>query len=223
MESKKHSSPDQDPDLTSVNTTDSTSADDLGSAATATTSQDNALTIGDEGVEQAPQGSQSDQDSQQSGNLFDSTIDALNLGAVGDAAKKLLDQSGIKNTVNQLPQNLKDLGSKATTQVNKLSTTQKIVGGALLLGGIGWLALRSKGGKADYSAKSAYRGSSAGGHTGTGKFSSGDSYGSRYSSTSSYSSPGSVNEGSYRGTSNPATSDSGSGSHGKGTSTDFAL
>jgi len=223
MESKQHSSPDQDPDLTSVNTSDSTSADDLGSAATATTSQDNALAIGDEGVEQAPQAAEGGQSSQQSGNLFDSTIDALKLGAVGDAAKKLLDQSGIKNTVNQLPQNLKDLGSKATTQVNKLSTTQKIVGGALLLGGIGWLTLRSKSsGKADYSAKSAYRGSSAGGHTGNGgKFSSGDSYGSRYSSTSSYSSPGSVNEGSYRGTSNPGSSTSGTGSHGK--STDFAL
>ena len=203
MESKKNQ-PAQDPDLASTNTTDSTSGStDLGSAATADTSGDTpALNIGDEGVQPAPQAAQDDQAGQQSAsNLFDSTIDALNLGAVGDTAKKLLDQSNIKNTVNQLPQNIKDLGSKATAQVNKLTTTQKIVGGALLLGGIGWLALGSKSGKKSMSksSKDAYRGSSAG-YT-TGKFSSGDSYGSRYGSTSSYTAPGSTNEGSYRGTS----------------------
>jgi len=202
MESKKKQ-PAQDPDLASTNTTDSTSGStDLGSAATADTSYDNpSLNLGDEGAQPAPQAAQGDQAEQQSSNLFDSTINALNLGTVGDTAKKLLDQSGIKNTVNQLPQNLKDLGTKATAQVNKLSTTQKIVGGALLLGGIGWLSLRSKSDKKSKTkgSKEAYRGSSAG--YASGKYTSGDSYGSRYGSTSSYSSPGTVNEGSNRGTS----------------------
>lgn len=214
MESKKNQ-PAQDPDLASTNTADSISGStDLGSAATADTNSDTpALNIGDEGVQPAPQAAQEQPADQQASNLFDSTIDALNLGAVGDTAKKLLDQSNIKNTVNQLPQSLKDLGTKATAQVNKLTTTQKIVGGALLLGGIGWLSLRSKSSKKSMSksSKEAYRGSSAG-YT-TGKFSSGDSYGSRYGSTSSYTAPssGSVNEGSYRGTSH------------QGSGNDFAL
>ncbi|OUJ73737.1 hypothetical protein [Hymenobacter crusticola] len=205
MESKKNQ-PAQDPDLASTNTTDSTSgATDLGSAATADSSYDNpSLNLGDESAQPAPQAAQADQ---QPGNLFDSAIDALNLGTVGDTAKKLLDQSNLKSTVNQLPQNLKDLGTKATAQVNKLTTTQKIVGGALLLGGIGWLSLRSKGGKKSFSksSKEAYRGSSAGYST-AGKYTTGDSYGSRYGSTSSYSSPGSVNEASYRGTSQKGSS-----------------
>lgn len=48
--------------------------------------------------------------------------------------------------VNHLPQQVKEWGSKAAEQVNSLSTTQKVVGGALLLGGIGWLSWRAKNG-----------------------------------------------------------------------------
>lgn len=50
------------------------------------------------------------------------------------------------NKVNQLPQDLKNLGNRALDKVNSLSTTQKVVGGAILAAGIGWLATR-KGGK----------------------------------------------------------------------------
>lgn len=214
MENKKNK-PAQDPDLASTNTTDSTSGStDLGSAATADTSAEtSSLNIGDEGVQPAPQAATEQPAEEKTSNLFDSTIDALNLGAVGDTAKKLLDESNLKNTVNQLPQNLKDLGSKATAQVGKLTNTQKIVGGAILLGGIGWLALRSKSSKssASKSSKEAYRGSSAG-YT-TGRYSSGDSYGSRYGSTTSYTAPGSVNEGSYRGTSDSSSSKKSSDGH----------
>lgn len=64
----------------------------------------------------------------------------------------------LKNiNLNQLPQSLKDLGTKAADQVNKLSSTQKIVGGALLVGGLSWLALRSKSAK-----PTTYTGSSSG-------------------------------------------------------------
>jgi hypothetical protein len=49
---------------------------------------------------------------------------------------------------NQLPQSVKDsvkdLSTKATDQFNKLTSTQKVIGGALLVSGLSWLALRSK-------------------------------------------------------------------------------
>jgi hypothetical protein len=67
--------------------------------------------------------------------------------------KSWLDQQQwLKNIdVNQLSQQVKDLGAKAKNfstkavdQVNSLSPTQKVLGGALLVGGLSWLALRSK-------------------------------------------------------------------------------
>ncbi|RYU83705.1 hypothetical protein [Hymenobacter persicinus] len=60
---------------------------------------------------------------------------------------------------NQLPQSVKDLGTKATDQFNKLSNTQKIVGGALLVSGLSWLALRSKSQPQPKSRKTDYRSS----------------------------------------------------------------
>ncbi|MCA8832227.1 hypothetical protein [Hymenobacter pini] len=70
-----------------------------------------------------------------------------------DQQKSWLDQQQwLKNIdVNQLSQQVKDLStkakdfsSKAVDQVNSLSPTQKVIGGALLVGGLSWLALRSK-------------------------------------------------------------------------------
>lgn len=67
--------------------------------------------------------------------------------------KSWLDQQQwLKNIdVNQLSQQVKDLSSKAkdfstkaVDQVNSLSPTQKVIGGALLVGGLSWLALRAK-------------------------------------------------------------------------------
>jgi len=59
--------------------------------------------------------------------------------------------------VNQLPQQVKDWSSKAVDQVSSLSTTQKVVGGALLLGGIGWLSWRAnKNGDANTDEASSY-------------------------------------------------------------------
>jgi len=59
-------------------------------------------------------------------------------------------------SVNQLPQSLKDLGTKAMDQVNGLSTTQKVVGGALLVSGLSWLALRNKDSKKSLAGGSRY-------------------------------------------------------------------
>ena len=61
------------------------------------------------------------------------------------SGKKWIEDSGVLNSVNQLPQALKDFGNRAAARVGDLSTTQKVVGGALLAVGLGWLATRGKG------------------------------------------------------------------------------
>ncbi|GAB3240390.1 hypothetical protein GCM10027346_34470 [Hymenobacter seoulensis] len=54
---------------------------------------------------------------------------------------------------------VKDLGTKAIDQVNRLSPTQKVVGGALLVSGLSWLALRSKSSSSKGETYRSYRGS----------------------------------------------------------------
>ena len=56
------------------------------------------------------------------------------------------------DSVNQLPQSLKDFGNRALDRVNSLSTTQKVVGGAILAAGIGWLATRKGKSSSDSSS-----------------------------------------------------------------------
>ena len=77
-----------------------------------------------------------------------STIEGL-----PEAAKSWINQQQwLQNVdVNQLSQQAKDLstkardfGAKAVEQVNQLSTRQKVLGGAVLVTGLSWLALRSK-------------------------------------------------------------------------------
>jgi len=76
------------------------------------------------------------------GNLLDT---ALNSG------KKWIEDSGVLDKANQLPQSLKDLGNRAVARVSDLTTTQKVVGGALLAVGLGWLATRKgKDGNSPY-------------------------------------------------------------------------
>lgn len=73
--------------------------------------------------------------------------------AQNDQQKSWLDQQQwLKNVdVDQLSQQVKDIsakakdfGTKAVDQVNRLTPTQKVVGGALLVSGLSWLALRAK-------------------------------------------------------------------------------
>ena len=85
------------------------------------------------------------QTNSQDGNLLDT---ALNGG------KKWIEDSGVLNNVNQLPQSLKDFGNRALDRVNSLSTTQKVVGSVILAGGIAWLASRK--GKSGSSESSPY-------------------------------------------------------------------
>ena len=61
------------------------------------------------------------------------------------SGKKWLNDSGISDKAQQLPQSAKELGNKALNSVNSLTTTQKAVGVGLLAAGIAFLATR--GGK----------------------------------------------------------------------------
>lgn len=67
------------------------------------------------------------------GNLLDTAL---------QSGKKWIEDSGVLNGVNDLPKNVKDWGTRAVSRVGDLTTTQKIVGGALLAVGIGYLATR---------------------------------------------------------------------------------
>lgn len=73
--------------------------------------------------------------------------------------KKWLDSADLGQLTNQLPQSVRNLGSKLVGGVRSLSTTQKVVGGAALAVGLGWLATR--GGRsasaADNEASDNYR------------------------------------------------------------------
>lgn len=93
----------------------------------------------------AASGQQDTQANGQEGTLLDT---ALNSG------KQWIEDSGVLNSVNQLPQSIKDLGARALDKVNGLTTTQKVVGGAILAAGIGWLATRK--GKSESSESSPY-------------------------------------------------------------------
>ncbi len=76
------------------------------------------------------------------------------LDTAPNSGKKWIEDSGVLDSVNQLPQSLKDLGTRALDKVNGLSMTQKVVGGAILAGGIAWLATRK--GKSESSESSPY-------------------------------------------------------------------
>lgn len=69
------------------------------------------------------------QDSNQNNNL---------LGNVTSWAKNV--------DFNQLSEPVKQFGNKVTSRVGNLSTTQKVVGGALLAGGLYYLNNRTKSG-----------------------------------------------------------------------------
>ena len=97
----------------------------------------------------------------QQANASEGTI----LDTAVQSGKKWIEDSGLLNNVNQLPQGLKDLGNRAVAKVNDLTTTQKVVGGALLAVGLGWLATRK--GKSSGSSDSAYNYGNPRGNTGS--------------------------------------------------------
>jgi uncharacterized protein (TIGR02284 family) len=66
-------------------------------------------------------------------------------------AQQWLKDGNAKELLNKVPASLKNVGTSASTSFNKLSTTQKIVGGALLVAGGTYLATRGKGKRAQAS------------------------------------------------------------------------
>ena len=71
-----------------------------------------------------------------------------NTGATNfvDQAKQWLNKGSMGDMISQIevPKSVKEAGTGALSKVNKLSTTQKVVGGALLAAGVGYLAVRNR-------------------------------------------------------------------------------
>jgi hypothetical protein len=61
-----------------------------------------------------------------------------------ESGKKWLNDSGVAEQAQQLPQKAKDLGNQAWTSINGLTTTQKAVGVGIIAAGIAFLATRGK-------------------------------------------------------------------------------
>ncbi|MBG8554944.1 ferritin-like domain-containing protein [Hymenobacter guriensis] len=59
-----------------------------------------------------------------------------------DQAQNWFRQGNLGQTLGQVPSSLKNVSTKGVASFNKLSTTQKVVGGALLALGVGYLATR---------------------------------------------------------------------------------
>lgn len=64
--------------------------------------------------------------------------------ASSSQAKGQPTKGGVTDLLGQVPQSVKDAGKGAMSKINKLSTTQKVVGGALLAAGVGYLASTRK-------------------------------------------------------------------------------
>lgn len=93
--------------------------------------------------------------SSSSQNKASNSATASKQGQSGQQQSWLDQQQWLKNIdMNQI----KDLGTKALDQVNKLTPRQKVMGGALLVGGLSWLALRSKSSSAKGETYRSYRG-----------------------------------------------------------------
>ncbi len=61
-----------------------------------------------------------------------------------ESSKKWLNDSGVSEQAQQLPQKAKDLGNQAWTSISGLTTTQKAVGVGIIAAGIAFLATRGK-------------------------------------------------------------------------------
>jgi uncharacterized protein (TIGR02284 family) len=76
---------------------------------------------------------------------------AANAGSgnsLGNQAQRWFSQGNMSQMLGQLPTSLKNVGNQTVTGFNKLSTTQKVLGGALLVLGASYLTRRGKNGRA---------------------------------------------------------------------------
>lgn len=155
-----------------------------------------------------------------------------------ESSKKWIEDSGVLNKVNDLPNNVKEWSTRTLSRVGELSTTQKVVGGAILAAGLGWLALR-KGKSSNSDSRSDYGRQSTGSYgrrnygyqtpdastsrkpaSGAATRSdSGSAYGNSDSRYGGSGSSGSAGSGSYNSGSNYASGSSSSPSQGTGSNT----
>ncbi len=73
--------------------------------------------------------------------------DSNTSGSLMDKATSMLDNVNL----NSIPDSLKEYGTTAASKVKNMSTTQKVIGGALIAAGAWYLSSRSKN---DFNAKS---------------------------------------------------------------------
>lgn len=106
-----------------------------------------------------------------------------------DSGKKWIEDAHLRDTMDQTTQSVKDWGSRAAARVGSLSTTQKVVGGAILAAGLGWLALRkgksSGSSSSDSSSRSVYGRSGSFTRTGSAGYQAPDASNRRPANTSS--------------------------------------
>jgi uncharacterized lipoprotein YddW (UPF0748 family) len=81
-----------------------------------------------------------------------STATAGSANSFISQAQQWLKQGNMSELLGQVPTSLKKVGNQTATSFNKLTTTQKVVGGAALLVGATLLARRNKAGRAGKSA-----------------------------------------------------------------------
>jgi uncharacterized protein (TIGR02284 family) len=90
-------------------------------------------------------------------DLYGDTADKAKdfYGDATDKVKDLYDEaaSKSKDLLDKVPASVKDAGEKTANAYKKLSTTQKVVGGALLAAGLVWLIAPKKKAKAKRAAK----------------------------------------------------------------------
>ena len=68
---------------------------------------------------------------------------AQSSGSLLDQAQQWLNQGSMNDLLSRVPETVKGLGTNVSNSYNKLSTTQKVVGGALLALGAGYLILNN--------------------------------------------------------------------------------
>ncbi|MCC3153414.1 hypothetical protein Q3A66_10525 [Hymenobacter sp. BT770] len=208
------------------NTTGSTSADASGTGASGSRKSSSARGASAQG---STGGQAGDQRNQEGGAQGEGQPGDKMLNSVLESGKKWIEDSGVLNSVNQLPQSVKEWGSRAATRVGDLTTTQKIVGGALLAVGLGYLATRkgksgtsesrydrqssgSYGRRSSYGYQAPDASNSRRTTVGSGRSDSGSAYGN---SGSGYGSSGNYNSGSSYGSgAGSSSSDRGSSSYG---------
>lgn len=151
-------------DTTSQATTAGSTEQADSSASTSWQSQDTSASSGQRATGESSQSSQAE------GTVVDQLM---------DRGKKWIEDSNLGQRVNDLPNTLRDFGQQAVSRVGSLSTTQKIVGGAILAAGLGWLATRGRSARGQSDTES--YGAASGSRPGS-RYSS-NSYGSRGSAS----------------------------------------